>query len=173
LFSEAQILDWFVQIVLALKHIHDRRILHRDVKAENIFLSSVGHHGEPQQPRAAPTVRLGDFGISKHLSSTLAQAMTRIGTVRIRSSLYSRGGGGVVQAIMESRVAAGDLRFWMTDAFVPCIMCVARCQPYYLSPEICMNKPYNTRSDIWSLGCEKQKHTSSPVVLRLQQLLLR
>ncbi|CAD8118737.1 unnamed protein product [Paramecium sonneborni] len=25
--------------------------------------------------------------------------------------------------------------------------------PYYLSPEICESKPYNTKSDIWQLGC--------------------
>ena len=25
--------------------------------------------------------------------------------------------------------------------------------PYYLSPEICKNKPYNEKSDIWALGC--------------------
>ncbi|OXB54145.1 hypothetical protein ASZ78_011125, partial [Callipepla squamata] len=25
--------------------------------------------------------------------------------------------------------------------------------PYYLSPEICENRPYNNKTDIWSLGC--------------------
>ena len=25
--------------------------------------------------------------------------------------------------------------------------------PYYLSPEICENKPYDHKSDVWSLGC--------------------
>jgi serine/threonine protein kinase len=29
-FSENQILEWFVQLCLALKHIHDRKIVHRD-----------------------------------------------------------------------------------------------------------------------------------------------
>uniref|UniRef100_A0A8B9Q0L3 non-specific serine/threonine protein kinase n=1 Tax=Apteryx owenii TaxID=8824 RepID=A0A8B9Q0L3_APTOW len=93
LFSEDQILDWFVQICLALKHIHDRKILHRDIKSQNIFLTKDG------------TVQLGDFGIARVLNSTVELARTCIGT------------------------------------------------PYYLSPEICQNKPYNNKSDIWALGC--------------------
>lgn len=32
MFTEDQILDWFVQMCLAIKHVHDRRILHRDLK---------------------------------------------------------------------------------------------------------------------------------------------
>lgn len=43
----------FVQITLALKHIHDRKILHRDLKTQNIFLTR------------SRVVKLGDFGIAK------------------------------------------------------------------------------------------------------------
>jgi NIMA (never in mitosis gene a)-related kinase len=39
-----------MQIALALKYIHDRKILHRNLKAENIFLMKSG------------TVKPGDFG---------------------------------------------------------------------------------------------------------------
>ena len=39
LLPEAQVIDWFVQICLGLKHVHDRKILHRDLKPQNIFLT--------------------------------------------------------------------------------------------------------------------------------------
>jgi NIMA (never in mitosis gene a)-related kinase len=32
-FSEEIILSWFTQICLSIKHIHDRKILHRDLKS--------------------------------------------------------------------------------------------------------------------------------------------
>ncbi|KAB0372999.1 hypothetical protein FD755_015752 [Muntiacus reevesi] len=94
LFSEDQILSWFVQISLGLKHIHDRKVLHRDIKTQNVFLSKNGM-----------VAKLGDFGIARVLNNTMELARTCVGT------------------------------------------------PYYLSPEICQNKPYNNKTDIWSLGC--------------------
>lgn len=39
-FPEEQILDWFIQLALALKYIHSSHILHRDLKAQNVFLTS-------------------------------------------------------------------------------------------------------------------------------------
>lgn len=42
-----------MQTTLALKHIHDRKILHRDLKTQNIFLTR------------SRVVKLGDFGIAK------------------------------------------------------------------------------------------------------------
>ncbi|XP_044139477.1 serine/threonine-protein kinase Nek5 isoform X8 [Bufo gargarizans] len=94
LFNEDQILNWFVQISLGLKHIHDRKVLHRDIKAQNIFLANNG-----------TLPKLGDFGIARMLNNTMELARTCVGT------------------------------------------------PYYLSPEICENRPYNNKTDIWSLGC--------------------
>jgi serine/threonine protein kinase len=91
-FSEGVILDIFVQLCLAMKHVHDRKILHRDIKAQNIFLMQNG------------IVKLGDFGIARVLTNTMDKAKTAVGT------------------------------------------------PYYLSPEIVDNKPYNFKSDVWSLG---------------------
>jgi NIMA (never in mitosis gene a)-related kinase len=67
-FSEEQILSWFTQICLALKHIHDRKILHRDLKSQNIFLTK------------RDFVKLGDFGIARVLSNTKSNAKTIVGT---------------------------------------------------------------------------------------------
>lgn len=67
-FPETQILDWFTQTCLAIKHIHDRKILHRDVKSQNIFLTKNG------------LVKLGDFGIAKCLDLTIDKVKTIVGT---------------------------------------------------------------------------------------------
>ncbi len=42
-----------------MKHIHDRKIIHRDLKGQNVFLTTKG------------IVQIGDFGIAKVLSGTL------------------------------------------------------------------------------------------------------
>ena len=80
-----------VHISIGLKSLHDKKILHRDLKSANIFLT------------ANKTIKIGDFGISKVLDNTSAK--TFVGT------------------------------------------------PYYLSPEVCENRPYDFKSDLWSLGC--------------------
>lgn len=67
-FSEELILNWFLQILFALNYVHSKKILHRDIKTSNIFLTSNG------------TVKLGDFGISRILEGTLDNAETIVGT---------------------------------------------------------------------------------------------
>eukprot|EP00746_Dinoflagellata_sp_MGD_P015796 gnl/MRDRNA2_/MRDRNA2_135285_c0_seq1.p1 gnl/MRDRNA2_/MRDRNA2_135285_c0~~gnl/MRDRNA2_/MRDRNA2_135285_c0_seq1.p1 ORF type:complete len:553 (+),score=86.10 gnl/MRDRNA2_/MRDRNA2_135285_c0_seq1:89-1747(+) len=90
---EEQILRWLTQALLALKYIHDKHVLHRDLKSSNFFITKSGN------------LKVGDFGIAKVLSCTAACAKTQIGT------------------------------------------------PYYLSPEVCQEKPYSWGSDIWAMGC--------------------
>lgn len=67
-FTEAQVLDLFVQVSLAMKHVHDRKVLHRDIKSQNVFLTKAG------------IVKLGDFGIARVLSNTREIARTMVGT---------------------------------------------------------------------------------------------
>ncbi|XP_048375454.1 serine/threonine-protein kinase Nek8 isoform X3 [Sphaerodactylus townsendi] len=68
LLDEETILHFFVQILLALHHVHTKQILHRDLKTQNILLDK--HH---------MIVKIGDFGISKILCSK-SKAYTVVGT---------------------------------------------------------------------------------------------
>ncbi|XP_063808006.1 serine/threonine-protein kinase Nek3 isoform X2 [Pseudophryne corroboree] len=68
LFPEQTILQWFVQMCLAVQHIHDKRVLHRDIKAKNVFITQ--RH----------IIKLGDFGSARILTSPLAYACSYVGT---------------------------------------------------------------------------------------------
>lgn len=87
-------MTWFEQLASGIDFVHSNKIVHRDIKTANIFLTG-----------ASSTVKIGDFGIAKVLATTADMANTMVGT------------------------------------------------PYYLSPELCENRPYNSKSDIWALGC--------------------
>ncbi|XP_021561723.1 serine/threonine-protein kinase Nek3 isoform X2 [Carlito syrichta] len=68
LFPEDMILNWFTQVCLGVNHIHRKRVLHRDIKSKNIFLTQNGN------------VKLGDFGSARLLSNPMAFACTYVGT---------------------------------------------------------------------------------------------
>lgn len=89
--AESKIWHFLIQILRGLKVLHDQKILHRDIKCSNIFLTKENN------------VKLGDLNVSK---------------IAKKGMLYTQTG-----------------------------------TPYYASPEVWSDKPYNTKSDIWSLGC--------------------
>jgi len=91
--NETKIWKFFIQMCIGLNYIHSKKILHRDIKSLNIFLTKEGD------------IRIGDLGVAKILADSVNFAHTMVGT------------------------------------------------PYYLSPEMCEEKPYNEKSDIWALGC--------------------
>lgn len=50
-FSEERILYWMTQLFLSVHYLHEKDIIHCDIKLENIFLT---YHND---------IKLGDFGI--------------------------------------------------------------------------------------------------------------
>lgn len=54
LLTQDEVLHFFAQLVVALDHIHSKKVLHRDIKSKNILLSA-----------DFKVAKIGDFGISK------------------------------------------------------------------------------------------------------------
>eukprot|EP00928_Gymnodinium_smaydae_P050314 TRINITY_DN33880_c0_g1_i1.p1 TRINITY_DN33880_c0_g1~~TRINITY_DN33880_c0_g1_i1.p1 ORF type:complete len:590 (-),score=118.63 TRINITY_DN33880_c0_g1_i1:353-2122(-) len=68
LLPEQLILEWFVQTCFALLHVHEKKVLHRDLKTHNIFLMQTGQ------------IKLGDFGVARVLEATKDYVKTMVGT---------------------------------------------------------------------------------------------
>ena len=67
-FEEDEIMNLIIQLLQGIEHMHQKDVLHRDLKPDNIFLGSQGK------------IKIGDFGISKMFDSTKLYTFSMIGT---------------------------------------------------------------------------------------------
>lgn len=67
-FPKDVIIEWMAELLSGLAYLHSRRIIHRDIKTSNIFLSETNH------------AKLGDFGACTVLTSASVAACSMIGT---------------------------------------------------------------------------------------------
>jgi serine/threonine protein kinase len=51
------------QIIIAIKHLHDQGICHRDLKLENIMI-------ETKELTKEPLIKIIDFGLAKYFNKT-------------------------------------------------------------------------------------------------------
>lgn len=91
MFPETEIWSYLIQMLQGMKALHSAKIMHRDLKAANVFVQS-------------GVLKLGDLNVSK-LIKKQENKHTQTGT------------------------------------------------PYYASPEVWSDKPYDYKCDIWSVGC--------------------
>ena len=58
-FPERSIVSWFIQLCCGLKHCHDNKLLHRDIKSKNVLLF------QNSRFPGGFLLKLGDFGLAK------------------------------------------------------------------------------------------------------------
>ncbi len=123
-FDDEEVFDWFLQIAKALEHVHAQKILHRDIKTSNVFLTKRN------------LVKLGDFGIARQMDETSDFAQTCVGTPYYLSPEVIEGARR--RAIRRAIRRAQFLRAILAQPARP--------------PPPSAGRPYNARSDVWALG---------------------
>lgn len=66
--SETQAKRYISEIILAIEYLHTKNILYRDLKPENVLVSSDGH------------LKLADFGLSKQVEGEIYDSKSPVGS---------------------------------------------------------------------------------------------
>ena len=155
---EAEILGMFAQQCLAIGYLHSQRILHRDLKSKNVFLAGVVDAHGPNGRAGVQLVKIGDFGIAKVCVCVCVCVGREMGIWVHQRCLRTCCVG---RCFNQNRCS------YMRAQFLVILSCpflwqvltgsqgMANTQigtPYYMSPEICNDKPYGDKSDVWALG---------------------
>ena len=122
----------FAEVVSALRYLHARGVIYRDLKPDNILVGLDGH------------ILLADFGVSKQLSSTVcarARASSAGGT-------SATGGGGA-----PSDESSGEVFSLLAETSTPAASSQTMVgTPMYMAPEVLLGRPYGLAADWWSAG---------------------
>ena len=78
-FTEEEISSLLEQTCEGIQHAHERLVLHRDVKIDNIFLTSKGE------------VKIGDFGLCVILRTSEEKIREQVGNIHLRAPEMDRG----------------------------------------------------------------------------------
>lgn len=115
---------YIAEVVLALEYLHSLRVVHRDLKPDNLLIAHDGH------------IKLTDFGLSKvgliNSTDDLSGPAVSGTSLSLLGDNESQSATGSQQERRKNRSAVGT--------------------PDYLAPEILLGTGHGTSADWWSVG---------------------
>jgi len=116
---------YMAELAMAIKSVHDLKFVHRDLKPDNVLISTAGH------------VKLSDFGLAKSFGTreehyiSLYQEQAKNGFKNVPATPKGR-----------SRKSKRDRKLMYSTVGTP----------DYIAPEVFSQKGYGSEVDWWSLG---------------------
>lgn len=105
--NEQVVLDVLYQVLQALQYLHDRRILHFDVKEDNIFVTREGHSW---------SATLLDLGVAKHVPNDDDRLFTK---ADLSDETYIFSTRRIMRderkELLGGRISRSELRSWFPD----------------------------------------------------------
>ena len=157
---EEQILDWLIQLLLALRRCHETRIIHRDLKAQvrGNTAMAIDRWVHSLAGRSVSHSAWLLVFLAFSLAFACAQNIFLVPNkahAAIAGASEGGAGAGSVSAPATSAVGAYQIKLGdfgiskILNSTTDLAMSVVG-TPYSMSPEVCENKPYSYQSDIWA-----------------------